>query len=624
MLKPLYLRFLRVPSEARLLIYVVLLYATFIFWGYLQEKITTTNYSCDSTGNNESGEDTEPILRWDFPFVLNFCMAFSTCLTAGTIEMMSDKNRRIFSPLLFWKPALSATLASPIGYESLKYINYPLMILTKSSKPVPVMAVGMVFYKRRYQWYKYMCVLLLCGGICFFTAGKQTTGTGAIPQEHAGNVSHELNNTTNISINDSTLTNIGQPIASVVQIDDSSGGSSFAACCYGLLLVFINLSMDGYTNNEQDQIFMTHRASAAQMMKYTNAWQCLYQLGFLLIDWVIRGMAYIVGLNSSGSTGSQIALALNMLWQSPSLRAHVLLFCLCASVGQVFIFQLIQEFGSLVWVTVSVTRQLFTILLSVLLFGHRVNSLQWMGVLMVFLGLGAEVMLDLAHKQAQKRKIYVTAVLKEWMQEVCRVSSSHLGHSLDALHAAYARGSAILLFESSSNSCSSSSSSSSSSSFNSAHGHRSYNNSIARGLSSGCASGGTGTTTAGMQFPSSVTSLLQPLVLSFDTLYRSSSSSSSSSSSTKTAITPVSSSAFTGGRGGGDTAIGVNLRRGMVDCSSDPNYHQFTNDTGNEGANNGYGNFGDIEGGIVTSSSYPDYVMRKQVPLSPIDKRKAE
>jgi hypothetical protein len=42
-------------------------------------------------------------------------------------------------------------------------------------------------------------------------------------------------------------------------------------------------------------------------------------------------------------------------------------------------------------VTISVTRQLFTILLSVMLFGHYVNAVQWLGVVFVFAGLGLDI-----------------------------------------------------------------------------------------------------------------------------------------------------------------------------------------------------------------------------------------
>jgi len=39
-------------------------------------------------------------------------------------------------PTTFIKPALSNTLASPIGYYALRFINFPMMLLAKSCKLV--------------------------------------------------------------------------------------------------------------------------------------------------------------------------------------------------------------------------------------------------------------------------------------------------------------------------------------------------------------------------------------------------------------------------------------------------------------------------------------------------------
>ena len=52
-----------------------------------------------------------------------------------------------------------------------------------------------------------------------------------------------------------------------------------------------------------------------------------------------------------------------------------------------FIFYIIKEYGSLVNVTVTITRKFFSILLSVVLFSHPVAPLQWVGIASVFAGL---------------------------------------------------------------------------------------------------------------------------------------------------------------------------------------------------------------------------------------------
>ena len=250
--------------------------------------------------------------------------------------------------MFYRKPALSATLASPIGYEALKYISYPLMILTKSSKPVPVMSIGVIFYGRIYPWYKYASVILLCWGIYLFTQGKKT-------ESHS---THE---------------------------------SDIKLIMFGMMLVLVNLGMDGYTNNEQDRIFTKYHASPNQMMKYTNMWQCIYQLLFLLAGYIIS------------YEGSELYQAWCACTLSLNLVMDILLLCGCASLGQVLIFNVIQQFGSLSWITISVTRKLFTVVLSVVVFQHAVNFIQWIGVGLVFVGLALDAIMSYISKDSKKK-----------------------------------------------------------------------------------------------------------------------------------------------------------------------------------------------------------------------------
>lgn len=216
------------------------------------------------------------------------------------------------------------------------------MILTKSSKPVPVMSIGVIFYGRKYGWHKYASVVLLCVGIYLFTSSKKSGGsTGSAAAE------------TDIKL-----------------------------VLFGMLLVLVNLGMDGYTNNEQDRIFSKYSASPNQMMKYTNMWQCLYQAVYLGLGWCLY------------ARDSELYQSVHLVTRSPALVMDIVLFCLCASVGQVLIFNVMKEFGSLAWITISVTRKLFTIVLSVIVFQHAVNVVQWLGVALVFVGLTVDAVVS--------------------------------------------------------------------------------------------------------------------------------------------------------------------------------------------------------------------------------------
>ncbi len=317
--------------ELRLATYCLLLYTIFITWGYLQEKITSSFYLIGDVH-----------AHWDFPTVLNLFMTMSATFSALMVEIFMQNDSVGVQYALFWRCAMTAALASPIGYQSLKYISYPMMILTKSSKHVPVMVVGKLFYRQNYEWYKYISVLMVCGGIGIFSVGK---GFANVVEQT--NPSLEVSNVSNMIT--------------------------------GVVLVVLNLSLDGVTNNEQDKLFKTLNTTSMQMMKYLNIWQAIYLGLYLTGDLLIY------------KSTSNIIQAFDMMSQSASLSIDIALFCICGCVGQIIMFGLIKEFGSLVWITVSVTRQLFTILLSVFIFNHTIKLSQWLGIAIVFSGLGLEI-----------------------------------------------------------------------------------------------------------------------------------------------------------------------------------------------------------------------------------------
>jgi UDP-galactose transporter B1 len=53
-------------------------------------------------------------------------------------------------------------------------------------------------------------------------------------------------------------------------------------------------------------------------------------------------------------------------------------------------------------VTVTVTRKMFTMILSVVAFGHRLSRMQWLGVALVFGGIGVEAQITRREKLAKE------------------------------------------------------------------------------------------------------------------------------------------------------------------------------------------------------------------------------
>lgn len=64
----------------------------------------------------------------------------------------------------------------------------------------------------------------------------------------------------------------------------------------------------------------------------------------------------------------------------------------------------LSAFGSVLLVTVTVTRKMFTMIISVLAFGHKPTGLQWLGILLVFGGIGIESKIARDEKLAKETR----------------------------------------------------------------------------------------------------------------------------------------------------------------------------------------------------------------------------
>ncbi|KAI1078431.1 UAA transporter [Whalleya microplaca] len=340
---------------AQLVIAVAGIYGSFLTWAYLQEKLTTTPHG--PPGATEV---------FKYPVFLNTIQSLFAATTGAAYLYFSTPrghavppvipSRRILAPLLL--VAVTSSLASPFGYASLAHLDYITFLLAKSCKLLPVMALHVAVFRRRYPLYKYLVVAAVTAGVAVFTL-------------HSGKKS-------------------------------SKGGGSTSA--WGLLLLGINLLFDGLTNSTQDYIFGAFRPySGPQMMCANNLMGTAVTAAYLVLSpWLVHtGLGEWFGMDVAGSAG-ELAEALEFMRRFPAVWADVLGFAACGAVGQVFIFYTLSTFSSVLLVTVTVTRKMFTMILSVVAFGHRLSRMQVLGVGLVFGGIGVEAAIARREKLAKE------------------------------------------------------------------------------------------------------------------------------------------------------------------------------------------------------------------------------
>lgn len=141
---------------------------------------------------------------------------------------------------------------------------------------------------------------------------------------------------------------------------------------YGLLLLFTSLTLDGISGPKQEEISTQLRPSVHQQMFYTNIWAVAYTgVGALVTGQAFAGLWFCV--------------------ENPAILQSVFYFSICSALGQNFIYFTIQQFSALTCTTITTTRKFFTILFSVVWYGHHLSGMSWVGVALVFLGIGWEL-----------------------------------------------------------------------------------------------------------------------------------------------------------------------------------------------------------------------------------------
>lgn len=342
------------------------IYTTFITWGILQERITTTPYT---SPGQQKGE------IFSYTIFVNTVQALFASLVGYLYLILSSRDkkqipavfptRNIVGPLFL--VGLTQALASPFGYASLKHAGYITYILAKSCKLVPVMVLRVILYRTRYPLYKYAVVALVTAGVAMFALYNPSTRRKA----SKGSAQDDQN------------------------------------LPWGLFLLGVNLLFDGLTNSTQDYINAAHRPySGPQMMCAVNS------VGVLLYSSYLFSAPYLTNILPATvlppAAASELVDAVSFIRRHPKVMNDILLFALSGGVGQVFIFHTLNKFSSLLLTTVTVTRKMLTMLFSVFLYGHKLTSGQWVGVGLVFGGVAAEAGVGRWEKQRKERALKST------------------------------------------------------------------------------------------------------------------------------------------------------------------------------------------------------------------------
>lgn len=310
-------------SKLKFVFYAAGIGLSYWYFGILQEKITRTKH--------EPGNET---FTCTMSLVLLQCI-FNTIFAKFILKFIINQGKDDTKISYYGVCSLTYLTAMVSSNMALQHVSYPTQVVGKSCKPIPIMILGVLLGKKRYPSRKYLFVSLIVVGVALFMYKKDIL---------VGNFTVES----------------PSPSLSILSYLSSLG--------MGEILLLVSLCMDGLTGAIQERMKAEHQTKSGHMMYKINLWSSFY----LLVATVATG---------------DLLKFYAFIERHPSLIKDMVLFSSLSSIGQLFIFLTVTEFGPLPCSIVTTTRKFFTVMTSVFLFGNKLTTSQWIGTSLVFFGL---------------------------------------------------------------------------------------------------------------------------------------------------------------------------------------------------------------------------------------------
>jgi len=222
-------------------------------------------------------------------------------------------------------------------------LSFPVVTLAKSGKAIPVMIGSLLLGGASYSLRQYLSVGAIILGTCIVSLGGKKSDQASSPM--------------------------------------------------GIAFILLSLACDGLTGGLQDRIKKKTKERGVSAKPYD------------LMFWTNLSMA-LVAVAVSLVLGD-LTTGVNFTLKNPVILEKILKFAVCSAIGQSFIFYTISEFNSLVCTTVTTTRKVFSVLLSIFLNGHQLSPVGWVGIGAASAGILSELSDDKKHSHGSAKPAVV-------------------------------------------------------------------------------------------------------------------------------------------------------------------------------------------------------------------------
>jgi UDP-galactose transporter B1 len=223
-------------------------------------------------------------------------------------------------------------------------LSFPVATLAKSGKMAPVMLGSLFLGGASYSIREYVQVASIIGGTAIVSMGKKKS---------------------------------------------SASSTSF----WGVIYIGLSLLFDGITAGFQKRL---QRDTASVGVK-PKPYDFMYWTNLFM---AITAFLFAIPLGELTS-GVQFCL------HHPEILSKILQFSACSAIGQSFIFYTLAHFDPLVLSTVTTTRKIFSVLLSIFFKGNSLSMFGWSGISLACLGIMSELTSKMnqggTHKKQKQR-----------------------------------------------------------------------------------------------------------------------------------------------------------------------------------------------------------------------------
>lgn len=240
---------------------------------------------------------------------------------------------------------------------------------------------------KRFRSYEYLVAVSISLGMSLFLWGNHMSASKMAPQSLANfnlSASNAIHDANSLSVKSAKgLLDHAHQIQELPENgglgyrkDEASNYSLFD----GLIVLSLYLTFDSFTSNWQERLNTKYKVSTAQMMAAVNCYSILLT-------------------TTSLSQQGDLIPALKTVLSSAQLTFDCFILSLMSASGQLFIFYTISVFGAFLFTIIMTLRQSFAIILSCLIYGHALNYLSILGILIVFVSLFLQIYFKSGNKK---------------------------------------------------------------------------------------------------------------------------------------------------------------------------------------------------------------------------------